>query len=365
MLHLHSDTDAPWELLAKHLAGEASAAEQAELHQWLTATPTRLRLLTDATRAWERGGSAAEVFTEADVEPAWQRFSAAAGLNPTIQLIPESAPTTTAAPAKIDHVVLLWQQPAAWIRLAAAVVLLVVGCWAVARTFLLKPTSIETVTVAAGPQRQLANLPDGSRVWVNKNSTLSYAADFGQGSRTVQLQGEAFFEVQKDPSRPFTVLANDTRTRVLGTSFNVRAYATEDSVEVSVVTGRVAFSPDHRKLTVQDSVLLTPGLRGVIRRAAPAVAVQRRITDPNFRAWQQDELVFENQPLGQVAGTLSRYYGTPVALSRPELANCRFTGTFHGAELPQVLRVLSLSANLQVTQTADGYTLDGPGCPSL
>lgn len=364
MLHLHSDTDAPWELLAKHLAGEASAAEQAELHQWLTATPARLRLLTDATRAWERGGHPAEIFTEADVEPAWQRFSAVVGLSPAIQLTPEAAPITSTAPPETSRVVPLWSQSQPWLRVAAAVLLLV-GFWAVARSFLLKPASAQTVTVAAGPQRQLATLPDGSRVWVNKNSSLSYAADFNAGSRTVQLRGEAFFEVRKDPGRPFTVLANDTRTRVLGTSFNVRAYATEDSVEVAVVTGRVAFSPDHHKVSVQDSVLLTPGLRGVIRRTAPAVAVPRRITDPNFRAWQQDELVFDNQPLGQVAGTLTRYYGTPVALGRPELANCRFTGTFRRAELPQVLRVLSLSAGLQVTQTTAGYTLDGPGCPSL
>ncbi|GAB3828477.1 FecR family protein [Hymenobacter jeollabukensis] len=359
MLHLYPDTDAPWELLAKHLAGEASAAEQAELHQWLTAAPSRLRLLTDATRAWERGGSVAEAFTEADVEPAWQRFSAAAGLQPTGGTAP--APP---APAETGRVVPMWDQAQTWMRVAAAVLLLV-GFWAVARTFLWKSNAAQAVTVAAGPRRQLATLPDGSRVWVNKNSTLSYAADFNQTSRVVQLRGEAFFEVQKDHGRPFTVLAGDTRTRVLGTSFNVRAYATEDSVEVAVVTGRVAFAPDRQKLTVQDSVLLTPGLRGVIRRAAPAVAVQRRITDPNFRAWQHDELVFDNQSLGQVANTLTRYYGTSVALSRPELANCRFTGTFHQAELPQVLRVLSLSANLSVTQSADGYTLDGPGCPSL
>jgi transmembrane sensor len=360
MPHLFVDPEAPWELLAKHLAGEATADEQAELHHWLTAAPSRLRLLTDATRAWERGGHVAEVFTEANVEPAWQRFSAAAGL----ATMPVPAPVETPVAAEpAGRVLPLWSPAQPWMRVAAAVLLLV-GFWALARTFLL-PRTAATVTVAAGAQRQLTTLPDGSKVWVNRNSTLRYAADFGQGSRTVRLKWEAFFEVQKDPSRPFTVLAGDTRTRVLGTSFNVRAYATEDSVEVSVVTGRVAFSPDYHKVAVQDSVLLTPGLRGVIRRTAPALATQQRITDPNFRAWQQDELVFENQSLNQVARTLSRHYGTPVELSRPELANCRFTGTFHQAALPQVLRVVSLSANLSVTQSADGYTLDGPGCPSL
>ncbi|OON70550.1 FecR family protein [Hymenobacter sp. CRA2] len=359
MPHLYPEPEAPWDLLAKHLAGEASASEQEELHRWLTAVPQRLRLLTDATRAWERGGHVAEVFTEADADRAWQRFSAAAGLKTT----PADAPKPVVAGSEA-RVVPLWSHAQSWMRVAAAVLLLV-GFWAVARNFL-GARQAAPVTVAAGNQRQLTSLPDGSRVWLNRNSTLSYAADFNDARRVVQLKGEAFFEVKKDHGRPFTVLANDTRTQVLGTSFNVRAYAAEDSVEVAVVTGRVAFSPDRHKVAVQDSVLLTPGLRGVIRRSAPAVAVQRKITDPNFRAWQQDELVFDNQSLSQVTQTLTRYYGTSVALSRPELANCRFTGTFHQAELPQVLRVVSLSANLSVTQSAQGgYTLDGPGCPSL
>jgi ferric-dicitrate binding protein FerR (iron transport regulator) len=248
-----------------------------------------------------------------------------------------------------------------WLRVAAAVLLLV----GVASLFqILRPARPrEMVTVAAGAQRRQATLPDGSQVWVNRHSSLRYAADFNEASRVVQLRGEAFFEVKKQHGQPFTVLASDTRTRVLGTSFNVRAYATEDSVEVSVVTGRVAFGPVQRLPPTADSVFLTPGLRGVIRRAAPVAAVQKPIVDPNFRAWQRDELVFDNQSLTQVVQALSRYYNTPVKLAHPELGRCRFTGTFVRADLPQMLRVVSLSANLSVSRSASGYTLDGPGCP--
>lgn len=356
MPQFHTDTETPWELLAKHLAGEASVSEQEELHRWLVARPSRLRVLTDATRAWERGGSVADVFTEADVDRAWQRFSAAAGLRSKEPIV---RPAASLAPAEAP-VVPMWGRSQTLMRVAAAVLLLI-GTWAIARTFLLSRGQAETVTIAAANERQLTTLPDGSRVWVNRNSTLSYAADFNQSSRVVQLKGEAFFEVKRDHGRPFTVLANDTRTRVLGTSFNVRAYTAEDSVEVAVVTGRVAFTPARPNVAAQDSVVLTPGLRGVIRKNE-AVALQKPILDPNFRAWQRQELVFDNQSLGQVAAALTRYYGTPVELSRPELANCRFTGTFRQAQLPQVLRVVSLSANLSVTQSADGYSLDGPGC---
>jgi ferric-dicitrate binding protein FerR (iron transport regulator) len=340
------------------LAGEASASEERELHAWITATPGRLPLLTDATRAWERGGTVAEAFTDADVDPAWQRFRVAAELAPAPGLAPEQP-----APAG-GRVVPLWPAAASrpWLQLAAAVLLLV-GVWGVLRRFWPLGQRLETVTVAASGQRRQVSLPDGSRVWVNRHSTLSYAADFNRTARVVQLQGEAFFEVKKDHGRPFTVLANETRTQVLGTSFNVRAYGAEDSVEVAVVTGRVAFRPVRRLGTRPDSVLLAPGQRGVIHRVAPTAAVQKPISDPNFRAWQRGELVFDNQPLTQLAQTLARYYDTPVTLANPAIGNCRFTGTFAQANLPQVLRVVSLSANLTVRQSAAGYTLDGPGCP--
>lgn len=250
----------------------------------------------------------------------------------------------------------------AWLRMAA-VLLLLIGVWALARTWLPSHSGSQVVTVAAGPKIQLTTLPDGSRVWINRNSTLTYGADFNGASREVSLQGEAFFEVKKDHGRPFTVLANDTRTRVLGTSFNVRAYPTEDSVEVAVVTGRVSFQPSSRTAPTAADSLLLPGRRGVIYKKEPLVAVQRSITDPNFHAWQRQELVFDNEPLREVAQTLARYYDTPVKLAQPALGNCRFTGTFRRAALPQVLHVVSLSAGLSVAQSADGYVLNGSGCP--
>ncbi|MBD2767194.1 FecR domain-containing protein [Hymenobacter sp. BT664] len=350
MSDLYSDAEAPWDLLAKHLAGEASASEEQALYTWITTTPDHLSLLTTATRAWERGGSAAEAFSEADVDEAWQRFRVAADLAP--------APAPAVAEGRV---VPLWPTTRPLFQMAAAVLLLL-GVWSLLHTFWPLSRQLETVTVAAGPQRQQTTLPDGSRVWVNRHSTLSYAADFNQAARVVQLQGEAFFEVKKDHGRPFTVLANETKTQVLGTSFNVRAYGAEDSVEVAVVTGRVAFRPVRRVGTGADSVLLTPGQRGVIHRVAPTAAVQKLIVDPNFRAWQREELVFDNQQLAQLAQTLSHYYDTPVTLANPGIGSCRFTGTFVRASLPQVLRVVSLSTNLTVRQSAAGYTLDGPGC---
>jgi ferric-dicitrate binding protein FerR (iron transport regulator) len=149
----------------------------------------------------------AEEFSEADVEVAWQRFRVAANLAP--------APAAEPAPTKSeDRVVPLWPAAQPWLRVAAAILLLL-GVWSLLR-FFLPLGKEEMVTVAAGAERQQTTLPDGSKVWVNRHSTLSYAASFNEKAREVQLQGEAFFEVKKDHGRPFTVLANETRTQVLG-----------------------------------------------------------------------------------------------------------------------------------------------------
>ncbi|TGE14851.1 FecR family protein [Hymenobacter elongatus] len=370
MSTLHSESEAPWELLAKHLAGEATPDELERLRAWVTADPKRLGLLTDATRAWERAGAApvAELFGAMEVEAAWQRFRPKM-MAPKPAAMPQlrvtrTEPAAVAEPAT-EHTVIPLRPRAlpALLRVAAAILLLVGAVYAF-RAYRRELLPTPPVAVSAGAQKRLVALPDGSQVWLNKHSTLTYAAEFSSRAREVQLTGEAFFDVRKDPQRPFTVLSAATRTRVLGTSFNVRAYAAEDSVEVSVVTGKVAFASRRYH---QDSVLLTPGMRGVLavsaRGTVPAPVRQTATADANFRAWQTDELVFDNASLSHVVRTLRTTFGTTIRVSDNSLLNCRFTGTFHQPDPAQVLQVVSLATNATLTgNTVDGFLLDGKGC---
>lgn len=363
-----SDGEAPWELLARHLAGEATAAELDQLRQWVVGRPERLGLLTDATRAWERVGGAAvpELFSEADVEAAWQRFrphmlgaGSGADAPPIMRVLPASpeatAPVTNTQPLRqpLQHM---------WLRVAA-VLLLLVGVVFLFRSYRARVLpELPPVAVAAGAAKRLVALPDGSQVWLNRNSRLSYAARFDSG-RVVRLVGEAFFEVQKDAGRPFTVLSATSRTRVLGTSFNVRAYPHEDSVEVAVVTGRVAVAP---RQAATDSVLLTPGLRTVVRAVARRAVPLRAAPTPdaNFRAWQTEKLQFDNAPVGHVVRTLRTTYGTSITVADPALLACRFTGSFQRSSAEEVLRVVSIATNATLAgNSAQGYTLHGAGCP--
>ncbi|MCB2409516.1 FecR family protein [Hymenobacter lucidus] len=365
---LHSEAEAPWDLLAKHLAGEAMPEELEQLRNWITADPKRLGLLTDATRAWERTGAApvAELFSEADVEAAWQRFrpkmTGAKPAAPRMQISRPEPDLVEAAGATEANVIPLRPRPLPMLLRIAATILLLIGAVYAFQSYRRELLPVPPVVASAGAQKRLVALPDGSKVWLNRHSTLEYAADFSAGPREVQLTGEAFFDVQKDPEHPFTVLSAESRTRVLGTSFNVRAYPAEDSVEVSVVTGKVAFAS---RRSHQDSVLLLPGQRGVLVGVDQDKKPVRQTAtaDANFRAWQTDELVFDNASLSHVIRTLRTTFGTNILVADKALLKCRFTGTFRQPNPAQVLQVVSVATNATLAGDAvNGYILGGQGC---
>lgn len=383
MSDLYSDSEAPWDSLARHLAGEATPEEQDRLRAWVVARPERLGLLTDATRAWERAGArpVPTLFSNADVEAAWQRFRPHMHLAPAAPVADKSpqdepkpvASEATGAAGKVIQMRPPAPFPVRPLLRVAAVLLLLVGVTYAFRSFRAQLLPTTALSAAAGNQKRLLTLPDGSRVWLNRYSTLEYAPDLGKENREVSLVGEAFFEVRKDHGRPFTVLTGTSRTRVLGTSFNVRAYQAEDSVEVAVVTGRVVLAP--RTAATPDSVLLTAKTRGVLHTRAPATGPmaatgpvarlrRRAAVDANFRAWQTDELVFDNAPLSHVVRTLRTTFGTRVTVADAKLLNCRFTGTFRQPAPGQVLTVVSMATNSELRGTpSTGFVLSGAGCP--
>ena len=361
-------SDAPWELLARHLAAETSAAERAELRAWVQADPVHLQVLTTVTRAWERAGETPAgpvLFTPADVEAAWQRFRSLVQAAGPVEVEEGPAVTQAASVGRPLRPSAVLVAPSWW-QLAATLALSVGGSYLLTDgQFLHKHDTVTTYASAA--RRQLVHLPDGSRVWLNAHSRLHYqglSTLAGAGTRAVQLTGEAYFEVVPDPARPFLVSTATARVRVTGTAFNVRAYAAEDSVEVSVTHGRVWLL----RLATPDSVLLTADTRAALRAAdAPGrvAATLRRtpIADHNFRAWQTDTLRFRDTPVAQVAHTLRATFGTAVTLLSAGLGKCRFTGTFARPQPHQVLAVLAAATASRLgPDGSGGYVLAGPGC---
>ncbi|MVN78844.1 DUF4974 domain-containing protein [Hymenobacter sp. HMF4947] len=361
--------DAPWALLARHLAHEATAGERADLRAWVEADPSHLQILTTVTRAWERAGEVAAgpvLFSPADVEAAWQRLRPALAVAPAPSVVAAATVATPSTPVAKQLWPLQRRATARRWQLAAGLALLLGTGYALARTWLFKPQEL-TLTYVSADNRQLIRLPDGSTVWLNAHSRLRYAGVGpapAHGLRAVQLTGEAYFEVAHNPARPFIVSTTTARVRVTGTAFNVRAYAAEDSVEVSVTHGQVWLT----HLSAPDSVQLPAGTRAALHatdapgRAAARLQRQAR-ADPNFRAWQNDTLRFADTPVAQVVRTLQATFGTSVQLSTPALGQCRFTGTFVKQSPARVLAVLAAATASRLTTTGSGgYQLEGLGC---
>jgi ferric-dicitrate binding protein FerR (iron transport regulator) len=242
----------------------------------------------------------------------------------------------------------------AW-RVAASVALLIGLVWLVKVSFF----SMENrQVIAAGDRQREVMLPDSSRIWLNRGSTLAYVPGFNGPTRVVELVGEGFFEVRRDPQRPFIIQAAGARAEVLGTSFNLRAYPQEDQVVLVVETGKVAFSAREGKA----EIIITPGFAGSLSKQSSTFKKQS-VRDANAWAWKSGQLKFDAKPLGEVLPEVERYFGIMFRLQHPGLTTCRFTGSFQDPELTQMLQVLEASLQIEIKKQPDQTLLiTGLGC---
>ncbi len=339
-----------WELLAKYLNHEITEDEKTELFAWVDRSASNKDLFYRSTHLWHLTGSVKTDF-QPDVEGAWQRFKtkrAEAQPQPAVT----KPLTQPAARAATGRVVPMYR----W-RVAAAVVVLVGAAW-LAVAYLNRPAA--PLTLTAGNAKKVFLLPDSSRVTLNQFSSLTYAPDLAGRERTVTLRGEGFFEVKRNPQKPFVVLTSNARTQVLGTSFTVRTDSLSGTTEVQVVTGKVAFATVGEEGTGK-RVVLTPGFRAVAGKTDSLV--KSKIADPNFRAWQTGRLEFDNTPLEQVVASLEAYFGVNIQVQNKKLLGCRFTGTFEQPQLKDVLEVLAVSMQVRYNYVQQHYTFSGRGCP--
>lgn len=187
---------------------------------------------------------------------------------------------------------------------------------------------------APGEKLQLT-LPDGTTVWLNSVSELEFPAEFDAEERLVKLSGEAFFEVEKDPRRPFKVLAGGTVTTALGTSFNINTKAS-GKVNISLHTGRVkAEAP-----LVAEGVFLDPG------RELQYDAHQERVTVNGFNptaviGWKDGRLVFSESTLPEAVSLLEDWYGIKIHLNNAEKIDWKYSGEYQNETLDNVLNSMA------------------------
>lgn len=212
-----------------------------------------------------------------------------------------------------------------------------------------KPQKTETVayelTCPAGIRSQ-AILPDGTKVWLNTESSIKYNLPFAQNERNIELNGEAFFEVTKNTESPFIIHSQNTFVKVLGTKFDVKSYPSDEEIAVALEEGSVHFSTtdtDEKNL----QAILKPNDYLVFKKTDKKMSVLNGNIE-KFISWRHNRLILDETPIQQVAALLERWYGIKVEIVDKELLNYKFSTTFENVSISQVLELIEISSPIRV-----------------
>lgn len=244
-------------------------------------------------------------------------------------------------------------------RMAAAIALLIISTWIYQhRIFILDvvdPIAMVEKKTSAG-ERLKVQLPDGSIVWMNVLSTVIFPEKFRGEERKIQLLGEAFFEVVKDTDKPFIVITTGVATKVLGTSFNVKAYEKEN-IEVTVSTGKVSvalYDTVAASPIANTGFVLAPDQKIIFNTDNQNFSGVQKISSKLNAGWKEGKLVFKESSLGEVLSTLERWYGVQFEYENESVSQKRFTATFHeGTSLAKVLKMLTLTDKVSFEKIND------------
>jgi transmembrane sensor len=234
----------------------------------------------------------------------------------------------------------------------AAVVLLVVGIGSLALYISDTGAFSKTITLATGgDQKNLpVSLPDGSKIYLNRNTELSYRSNFGKQGRNVILKGEAFFEISPDMSKPFIIDAGKAKVHVVGTSFNVITKNVESAVEVFVKTGKVVLSDNSGSKTL----VLDPGYIGTINSDHSAKTIN---SDPNYLSWNTGKLFYDGQKLKVVFKDLKRVYNMDITTDDAEIPEYPWTSPIDNSSQDKIILLICTSFNLSYSKDGNVYHL--------
>jgi transmembrane sensor len=323
----HIDID----LLARYFSGECTPGEREHVHEWKEASAENRSEFESLQQVW---GAMDKTSPDRniDVEAEWENHQ----LNYMQTETRQKKIRSLSFPFRIA---------------ASFIILLGIGYFAWSYF------SKETITSEIASTRQIT-LPDGSRVTLNAGSKLTYASSYGEETRTVSLRGEAFFEVSKNESKPFIINLENAVVKVLGTSFNVKAYKDRQNVEVTVADGTVSV---YKKGDEKSEVVITKGQLATFNAGEEKIE-RKENTDRNFIAWKTRAIVFENDSLVNVVKTLQSVYHQEFLIENSQLNNCTVTTSFENRDLLSVLKVLKITLDISFEEKDGKIVIKGKGC---
>lgn len=341
------DQDTIWTLVGKKLNNEATPEELCQLQHLLSQPWADVYPIQVLEAMWRQNPNKPPRFIPHKLQQKWDKLESrletgSAGAD-TFQ-----SPANQAIPRLKN-----WRNII--VRLAAAC--LVVGLFTL--FYLINYAVNDNVktyqVVAAGGNVSKILLPDGTKVWLNAGSEIFYKTNYGNKYREVRLTGEAFFDVVKDADHPFIVNTATMRIKVLGTAFNVRAYANDNVSETSLIRGRIelmtAGTPNQRIILKPSEKLTILNQKRPRHHADDALITLSTLhpakTDslPSEAQWLENKLVFDNEYFDDVAKKMERWYGVSVTFKNNELKEKRFSAKFTTESLGTALEALKVTGN--------------------
>jgi transmembrane sensor len=312
------------ELAVRYVTGSASEVEKDSFDKWLKEDVDHKHQFEALRSYWELTGSSCDNY-EPDMTLGWEKVSRETVHKKVVPFRQKSVSIQL-------------------LRIAAAVLLLLAG-WFVSRLVIDKVGKPESQLFVYRSTDMLkkVQLIDGSVVWLNNNSVISIPVGFNTKSRSLTLEGEAYFEVAKNKKLPFIISAGKTITKVVGTSFNIRAKRNENKVRVTVYSGTVAFYPAGNKRATQ---VLMQGDRGIFKSDSKEIWKELSHVS-NDLAWKTGTLQFKNAPISEVCEILSEYFNVKIEVSSAIPDTKVFTGNFHNASLNEILDIIALTLDIE------------------
>ena len=358
--------------MSRRLSGEATPAEVEELTLLLESSPQK-QYLYGLLHSWFTDLPSA-ISGQPTEDPDFEERLLRILTQPDEQELPAQSWDTTVVNAATDNIP---APPAIRKRIlyiasvAASLAAIFFLSWSLyhKRSIAAKPlrlTPDEEVLAKAGTRTKLV-LPDGTQVWLNSNSKLRYSNEFNKESREVGLEGEAYFDVAKDIQRPFIVHASSLDIKVLGTSFTIKSYPQDETIEATLLKGtievsrkdnpntaRIILKPNeklvfNKRIAPSGRSSLTPD-RIIIRTpsALPDMAVnsiRKDIPDSDKveTAWMYNRLVFNGDNFKELAEKMERWYNVRITIRDSSLNNFHFGGAFAGETVEEAFKALQLT----------------------
>jgi transmembrane sensor len=344
-----------WNLIARKLAGEATPEELQELEQLLRNNPELYYPFQTIADLWEHTSPVDKKQAEQAFNQHLDRMEQ---LNVDYFQAPSTLPDFSPRKGVLRTIILtsslLAVFAATWFftRPAHSPMLPVAAAQAA-------PVTKEVVTNSGARTR--IYLPDNTHVWVNAGSRIRYEKTFGVTTRELTLTGEAFFDVAPDASKPFVIHTSKVDIRVLGTSFDIKSYPMDKTMEATLVRGSIEVSIHNRP---NNKIILKANEKLVVSNEDPQQQISSRrreirsqslvvISKPTFEehtgamietSWMDNKLIFQEEQFSELARQMERWYGVTIRFDNPRLEQLQFTGTFDKETISQALDALKLTA---------------------